>query len=195
MMHSFLPRLLDDKRGVTIVEFGMVAPTLIVLLLGVFDITYNMYSSSMLQGTVQQAARNSALEGADSMAQNAAVETAVRQVAPNATFTHKRIAYTTFTEVGSAESFDDVNDDGICADGELFEDANGNGIWDSDRGVVGSGGARDAVVYTVSIEYPRVVPIATFIGLDPNYSLDVQTVLRNQPWALQSQSEATGNCP
>ena len=144
---------------------------------------------------MQQAARDSALEGADTMAQNSAVEAAVKKVAPNATFTHKRVAYTTFTEVGSAESFDDVNSDGICADGELFEDANGNGIWDSDRGVVGSGGARDAVVYTVSIEYPRVVPIASFVGMSPNYSLDVQTVLRNQPWALQSASEAQGNCP
>ncbi|GAA4038557.1 TadE/TadG family type IV pilus assembly protein [Parerythrobacter jejuensis] len=195
MIRRLVSTLRQDRSGATIVEFGMISPAIIVMMLGVFDITYNMYSSSLLTGAVQQAARASALEGANASTQNAAVEAAVQRVAPHATFTHKRVAYTTFTEVGSAESYDDLNGDSVCNDGEPFEDANGNGFWDDDRGVVGLGGARDAVVYTVSIDYPRVVPIASFIGVPNHYKHDVQTVLRNQPWALQSGTSSAGNCP
>ena len=41
------------------------------------------------------------------------------------------------------------------AAGEPFEDANANGTWDEDRGSDGQGGARDAVLYVVSVSYRR----------------------------------------
>ena len=40
----------------------------------------------------------------------------------------------------------DINANGTCDSGEAYEDANGNGIWDANRGRIGSGGARDAVL-------------------------------------------------
>lgn len=82
----------------------------------------------------------------------------------------------------------------MCSEGEPFEDANGNGLWDPDRGIVGQGGARDAVLYTVEVRYPRAFPVSGLIGLDPEFVSRAATVLRNQPFGSQETGAATGNC-
>ena len=71
---------------------------------------------------------------------------------------------------------------------------NGNKTWDQDRGTQGAGGARDAVLYTVSISYPRFFPVAGLLGLPRDYEMTVTTILRNQPWTTQSRTISTGNC-
>jgi Flp pilus assembly protein TadG len=61
-----LPRLLSlrrDKRGVTIVEFAMVAPVMILLIMGLGELMYTVYAQSVLSGAVQKAARDSAIQG------------------------------------------------------------------------------------------------------------------------------------
>ena len=59
-----------DRRGVTIVEFAMAAPVLIILLLGIFDLAQMAYVSAALHGAVQRAARDSAIESADTATQD-----------------------------------------------------------------------------------------------------------------------------
>ena len=198
-MIRLLSPLAHDQRGVTIVEFALVAPVLSLMLMGLLDLSYNMYTTEMLQGTIEHAARNSSIEGAagkeaqlDSM-----VTTAVHAVAPAATLTFTRRAYSSFTKAGRPEDFTDVDKDGTCNNGEPFEDANGNGKWDPDAGKVGVGGARDAVLYTVVVKYQRAFPIAGFIpGQTKDFTLSAATVLRNQPYGQQSNNAApaTGKC-
>ena len=43
-------RLRRDERGVTVVEFALLAPVLLVTLLGMFDMGYTMYAQTLLQG-------------------------------------------------------------------------------------------------------------------------------------------------
>ena len=43
--------------GVTIIEFAMILPVLLLLLLGLFDLGYRSYASSVLQGALHEAAR------------------------------------------------------------------------------------------------------------------------------------------
>ena len=191
---DILLRLRRDARGATIVEFAMVAPVLLLTLLGLFDIGYNTYTSSVLQGAIVKAARGSTIEGASPSALDARVEAAVHDIAPNATVTFDRKAYVSFSEVGAPEDFTDLNGDGICNNGEPFEDANGNGNWDADRGRSGGGGARDAVLYTVNVSYPRAFPLARFIGVSDTHEAQSQTVLRNQPWGDQDTNVKVGNC-
>ena len=183
-----------DARGATIVEFALLAPVLLLTLLGLFDIGYNTYTSSVLQGAIVKAARGSTIEGAAPAKLDARVEAAVRDIAPNATVTFDRKSYTSFSDVGAPEDFTDLDGDGICNNGEPFEDANGNGSWDADRGRSGSGGARDAVLYTVTVSYPRAFPLAKFIGVSDRHQAQSQTVLRNQPWDEQDTSVKVGNC-
>lgn len=190
---SLLPR---DARGATMVEFALLAPVLLTLLLGIFDLGFNVYTTTQLEGAIQKAARDSSIEGAGTLeaAIDAKVRAAVHDVVPNAKVTFARRSYATFGDVSRPEDFTDVNKDGLCNDGEPFEDANGNGSWDEDRGRAGFGGARDAVLYTVDVSYPRVFPVAKLIGLPPVQTTQAVTVLRNQPYGQQASDSIVKNC-
>ncbi len=196
-MRRLASRIASDTRGATIVEFALVAPVLLMATMGIFDLGYNTYTTAMLQGSIQQAARGATIEGSQmqSAQLDAIVASAVHAVVPGATMTFTRKSYASFSKVGQPEDYTDVNGDGTCDAGEPFEDANRNGTWDRDRGRSGQGGARDAVLYTVDVTYPRAFPIAPLIGMSPTFTARAKTVLRNQPYNVQDQTSVTGNCP
>lgn len=187
-------RLIRDARGVTVVEFALIAPVLLLMLMGVYDLGFSLYVNAMLQGSIQQAGRNSSIEGASPSAMDSVVSSAVKAVIPGATLSFSRKAYFSMTEVARPEDFTDVDNNGVCNAGEPFEDVNGNGTWDSDRGMSGQGGARDAVLYSVTVTYPRPFAMASLAGFSNTVTMKSATVLRNQPFGLQTQSKVTKNC-
>ena len=189
-----MKRLPSDSEGATVIEFALLAPVLLLTLLGLFDIGYNTYTSSILQGAIAKAARGSSIEGSRPATLDARVEDAVHDIAPNAVVTFERKAYSSFSDVGRPEDFSDLNGNGACDAGEPFEDVNGNKRWDADRAKAGGGGARDAVLYTVSVSYHRAFPIAKFIGVSDMHEMQSATVLRNQPWDEQDTAVTVGNC-
>lgn len=183
--------LRTNERGAALMEFGFVAPIVMVLLMGAYDAAHRFYARSVLQGAVEKAARDTGLEGASSVARQKAVDDAVlAQLKPvnyGATITFERKAYRSFARAASpAEPFSDTNKDGQCNKGEPYEDINNNGARDSDVGVKGQGGAQDAVVYTVHMKYKAVTPVAGVFGLDEKVDLAARTVLRNQPYNEQA---------
>jgi Flp pilus assembly protein TadG len=191
--------LLRDESGVTVIEFAIISPVLCVMLFGLLDLSHNMYTAEMLQGAIQKAARDSTLEGASSNSAvlDGIVTKAVHAVAPNATLSFSRKAYTNFTDAVRPEDYTDVNGNGTCDAGEPFEDANTNGNWDQNPGATGFGGARDAVLYSVTVNYKRVFPIAKFIpGQSDDFTLVANTILRNQPYGQQASppTPPMGNC-
>lgn len=190
-------RLAGDNRGAALVEFAMVAPVLILMILGLFEMGYNFYMQSQLQGAVQKAARDSTIEGAVSSESeiDSRVRAAVRDIVPAAAVTFSRRAYSNFSDVHQPEDFTDVDGDGKCNNNEPFEDSNGNGSWDEDRGVDGMGGARDAVLYVVTVSYPRAFAVAKFVGLSDDVTTQATTVLRNQPYSDQHVASTIGHCP
>ncbi|MEZ5695963.1 MAG: TadE/TadG family type IV pilus assembly protein [Sphingomonadaceae bacterium] len=190
---TMLRQIAKDEEGATLIEFALLAPTLLIMILGLFEMGYNYYMQSLLQGSIQQAARDSTIEGAIARQStiDARVTEAVHDIVPNATVTFDRKAYTSFSDVGQPEDFTDTDSNGTCNDGEPFEDANGNGMWDTDRGVVGMGGARDAVLYRVTVSYPRAFGVTKLIGLSDNFETSVATVLRNQPYDEQEAGGIT----
>ena len=192
-----LARLRNDTSGATLVEFGFVAPVLIVLLMGIFDMAHTQYTASLINGAMQKAGRDLTLENAGSAQTSidARVIAQVRTVTPNnATITLDKLSHADFSDIGEPEEFDDDNNDGLCNNNEAFVDANDNGQWDADRGQVGIGGARDAVLYTATVTYERLFPMAGLIGMSDTLTLKASTVLRNQPFDEQDLTELTGNC-
>lgn len=195
-MRDFLAFLAHDEGGVTVAEFALIAPALILTLMGLFDLSYNLYAETMVEGAVQQAARDSTIERYvnNPAAFDDSVRDAVQGIVPGATVSFSRSAYTNYTDVGQAESFTDTNNDGVCNDNEPFEDVNGNGTWDSDRAQEASSGARDAVVYEVVAVYDRAFPLHKLVNLSPQVTVRAKTLLRNQPFNLQSLEVSVGNC-
>lgn len=193
---SSIVRIPRDNRGATAVEFAAIAPALLMVLLGVMDLGYNLYAATLLEGAIQNAARASTIEGAEG--RTLSIDERVRDVVDDlvfdATIEIDRRTYTNFSDVAQPEAFTDVNGDERCNAGEPFEDANRNGTWDDDRGRDGMGGARDAVLYTVTVSYPRVFPVMKLLGLSDTVTTQSQTVLRNQPFDEQEKIVAVENC-
>jgi len=191
-----------DEKAATIIEFAFVAPVFLLLLIGAFDIGHTLYMKSVLQGVVQKAARDSGLE--NGTGQQTTIDTRIRDSVLNlkkgATVTITRRYYKTFEEasLAQAEDFTDTNGNGTCDNGEPYQDENNNSVWDADGGNSGQGGAKDRVVYTTDVSYPRLLPLNGFL---PAYSdtvhLQAVTVLGNQPYGEQSQYGAATvrNCP
>jgi len=194
MIAQSLRSTLRDEEGASLVEFALIAPTLLVLLLGAFDLCYNVYGNTMLQGAIQEAARDSSLQDPNEATIDAAVTDAVQDIVPNALLTFSRKSYGKAYEVGQAEDFTDLNGDNQCNDGEPFVDANNNGYWDSDKGDTSKAGARDTVLYEVTVSYPRAFPVAPLIGMSPRYETKISTLLRVQPFGLQDERAKVNNC-
>jgi Flp pilus assembly protein TadG len=198
-----------DERGSAVVEFAIVAPVMAMVLLAGFDIGHTLYMRGVLQGIVQKTARDSTLEsGTESQQQETLdnrVKAQVSALANNATITITRRYYRTFTQAAAAkaETWTDTNGNGTCdgpsggTPGEPYEDANNNGHWDKDGADAGQGGAKDAVLYTVMVSYPRFFPIYNFVGGSHTTTISGSTVLKNQPYGDQGSYGAATvrNCP
>jgi Flp pilus assembly pilin Flp len=193
---TFLRAILRDERGATLVEFALIAPVLLMTLLGLFEMGYNYYIQAQLQGAIQQAARDSTIESAMGNAEeiDERVARAVHHIVPSAEIAFARRSYANFSDVEQAEDFTDIDGNGSCNDGEPFEDANANGTWDEDRGSDGQGGARDAVLYVVTVSYRRAFGVGELLGFPAMFTTDATTVLRNQPFGEQVVSAVAGNC-
>lgn len=184
-------RLAREDAGATIVEFALIAPMFFAILMFIFDAGYMMYVRSLLSGEVNAAGRASTLETATDdarAAMDARVEDRVRALVPHGQISFRRVAFNSYGLARARiEPFVDGNDSNACDNGESYLDLNLNGVHDTDGGRSGGGGARDVVIYTVTLRYERLFPVAGLIGLDPDVELVAQTLLRNQPFDQQTQ--------
>ena len=196
MNRRLLKRLSANTSGLTIVEFALIAPTLLVMLMATFDLGYRSYATAVLQGEVQKAARDATLEtgSAAGTALNARVQDQVSRIVSNGTWNFSRKSYASFTRAGAAENFTDSNGNGTREVGECYQDENGNGNWDADLGLGGQGTSDDIVVYTASVTYPRLFPMYGLLGWSQNQTISATTTLRNQPYGTQVTFTPTARC-
>jgi Flp pilus assembly protein TadG len=200
-----LRRVRQDEDGATIIEFAIIAPIFIYMLLGTFEIGYAIYMRSALNGAIQAAARDAALQQGSDPNVRRQIDQNVRDIMKSingnltdADIKITRKSYVNFSNVERLEEYTDTNGNGTCDQNEEYWDENGNGSW----GTVGradNGGARDAVLYTITVNYDAVFPFDTFVrnstnrdaaftlqGLPDKRSLTAQTLLKNQPFGDQA---------
>lgn len=200
-------RVSRDKRGTTIAEFAVVLPVMMIIIMGLLDLSYRQYAQSMLQGSIQKAARDSSLQtgAANAAALDTSVRTLFKQInntLPNSAFSFTRRNFADFSPAGVLEP--GTGPGGRCAPPPAlptppytFTDWNNNGIWD-DGGADGVGGAQDVVLYTVTVRYESLFPVGALIGMPTQQTVSATTVLRNQPFANQTArvlGTTTVNCP
>lgn len=183
-------RLRCNEHGAYMLELALIMPAFLMLVMGIFDIGFQMYAKSVLAGAVEQASRAATLE-ANNLSQSnldGDVVAAVGDVASYATLSFQRTNYRNFSDVAQPENFTDGNGNGVRDAGECFEDANGSGSWDADRGGQGQGGADDVVIYRVTMSYDRIFPLWQFLDESQQEDIVVTTVLRNQPFSNQNNT-------
>ena len=199
-------RLLRDRSGVTAIEFGIVAPVFALMLMGLSDLSYQVYAKEILAGAMQKAGRDSAIQGGAQQAGeiDAKVIGMINRIMvdvtpscattpPASTYCAKRLSYATFAVVGP-ERFVDANANNIRDPGECYDDVNGNTQWDAEPGAAGQGGANDVTLYTMSITYPRLFPMGRLMGWSANQTISAQTLIKNQPFATQTVTTVQQRC-
>jgi Flp pilus assembly pilin Flp len=184
---SSLRALRRDAGGATIVEFALILPVMCGLLVGVVDLGYRSYVSSIVQGALHEAARMGTVGGISTDTIAAQVRTRLRDFSRDATVTVTTRSYADFTGVRTPETItQDTVPLGQYNAGDCYQDFNGNGQFDLDRGRTGMGNAEDVVYFEVRMVYPRIVPVGNLFGWSDNVTINQNTVLRNQPFAARN---------
>lgn len=179
---SALQKLQRDTEGATIVEFALIAPTMLLMMCGIFELGHTMYVQSIVNGAIQEAGRDSTVEKPQIGEIEANVRKTIRNVAPGAKIEFKRQNYSEYRTIDRLELFTDLNGDGVCNDGEAFEDLNDSGKHDKVTGRGGQGGADDIVVYQTIVTYDRLFPMPSLDGWAKQTEIVGTTLLRNQPY-------------
>jgi Flp pilus assembly pilin Flp len=182
-----LAALRRDAGGATIVEFAMILPVMCAMMVGVVDLGYRSYVSSIVQGALHEAARMGTVGGISNDTIAAHVRSRLRAFSRNATVTVTTRSYADFSGVKTPETItQDTVPLGQYNAGDCYQDFNGNERFDLDRGRTGMGNAEDVVYFEVDMVYPRIVPVGGFFGWSDNVEIEQNTVLRNQPYAARN---------
>jgi hypothetical protein len=190
-----------NDRGVSVVEFGLLAPVLCMLLLGVLDLGQRMYLMSVLQGTLFRAARKATVGDQTSAQIDTFVNNELKEFRKNATVTIVKKSYSEFTGVKALEKItSDTAPVGTYNAGtdaahpaDCYEDTNNDWKRD-DKGQTGLGQSDEIVYYQVTVSYPRIVPLGKFLGYSNTETVTANTVLRNQPYSAQIPSTPPIRC-
>lgn len=184
-----LNALARNQRGATIVEFALILPVMCMLLLGTLDLGYRSYVTSIIQGSLHEAARMATIGGVPTSTIEAHVRDRLRDFSGSATITTTTRSYADFNGVRTPETItQDTAPIGTFNTGDCFQDVNGNHTYDLDRGRGGLGGAEDVVFFEVTMSYPHIVPLGHFLGWNEDVTIVQNTLLRNQPYAGRSNT-------
>jgi Flp pilus assembly protein TadG len=181
-------RLARDEGGITLVEFALVSPVLLMMMLALIDLGFRSYVSMQLQGTLDQAARKVTVGSVTTSSINSFVQQRMTAIIRTATVTVAEKNYDTFSHVGKPEPITtDTAPIGTYNKGDCFLDINGNGTWDSDSAESGTGSGDDVVYYTATVTFPALMPLGRLLGWPSTETVSATMMMRNQPYAAQAQ--------
>ena len=176
-----------QRRGGVVVEFAIVAPIVLALILGIIDVAYTLTVRTLLEGSAREASR-AGITGytpADTTRRELIVNIVERQTVGLVNMARLDIdtrAYKAFDNIGRPEPFEDANNNGQYDAGETYSDVNGNGSWDADMGEPDAGGSGDVVVYTLTYEQPVLIPFMAAIYGRDRIQHEARAVVRNEPF-------------
>lgn len=178
-------KVAKNDKGSTIVEFGLVAPLVLAIVLGIVEFSGVSFAQTLLEGGAGQASRFGILGSApDGSSRESTIRGIIRDNAFGVIDANdvrvETLTYGSFGAIGQAEPFLDANGNGSFDEGEGFQDINGNGTRDEDQGRAGAGGADEVVLYRLTYEWDIMVPIfRPFFG--DQVVLQAATAVRNEP--------------
>lgn len=177
---------LRDEDGNVIVEFALLGPVFVAMLMAIFEFSGIMLVQTILEGSAREASRYG-LTGFESG--GVSREDQILSIVEDYTFgiidvddlNMETVVYDSFSAIGEPEPYTDEDGDGSWDNGEPYTDVNGNGTWDDDMGAAGLGGPGDVVVYRMGYDWPIMVPIfRPFFG--PDVRLRANIAVRNEPF-------------
>lgn len=181
--------LARDCSGATMLEFALVAPFAIIMIMAVIELSLMMLAQNVMESATFVASR----EGKTGYVNNgmtreqtilSVLNARAGSLLDTSQISISTTTYNNFTNVGQSEPFVDANENGERDDGENFTDINGNGEYDSDQGVEGAGAAGEVVVYLVQYPWHIFTPvIGQLLGATNNtINLTARAIIKNEPF-------------
>lgn len=192
-----LRRLAADTAGVSVVEFGLMIIPFTLVMVGLVDLSYQMYVHSVLQGAANDAARIVSVESPN-IGTSGSLENRVKQLIQSrmraidmsgATYNVTADTYYRYSNHGRPERLTyDKNSNGVYnAADDCFLDSNPNGTFDTSvSSRSGVGGADDVVQFKINLQMPRLIPIGRLWGDTNNLNMNVTTAVKRQPFRDQA---------
>ena len=188
--HSTLSRLfLRCERGIAALEFAMIMPAFVLLVMGVIEMSVIMFAGAVMESATTNGARlgkTGYVAAGETRQQEIIADVQARTkglLNPNQ-ITVTTLVYSNFSQIGVGEPClkpPTPPCPGVA--GVNFTDINGNGVWDADLGAAGLGNPGDIVVYTVSYPWHVMTPILNhIIGTQGVLTLQARSVVRNEPY-------------
>ena len=190
---------LQDSMGATAVELALIAPVLILFLIGVIELSVAMFINTVVEGSLKDASRlglTGQIQKGSSNTQALVdmLNEASLGLLDLTTDDVSILVYENFAQVGQGEEYTDLDGNGewtpgpythsdgtVYPDGEPWIEVNGNGVYDADFGVAGMGAQGDIVLYTVTYSWNflsgQLIPI-----LDGLIPMRASIVIRNEPF-------------
>lgn len=195
MITSIIQRLKADRRGVSAVEFAILAIPLFVLIMGGIELGFMMFNKARLGGVLQQAARMAATGNTETNGLNGEkIDAMVKQqlkVTSDAKVEVDPSYYDSFDQVRKPEEKDSASD----APPYCWTDVNGNRRWDMDPKRAGLGGANDILNYKVTVTYPVLFPLLTkTLTSSSTIELTGQAALQSEPFEGGQDQEKKKCC-
>lgn len=176
------------QNGVTAIEFALIAPVFILLVMGIIEFSLIMFTSAVMESATNNTSRlgkTGYVPGAETREQEIIDTVAARTqgLLDPAKIAVSTTVYSNFNDVGQPEPcVSPAQPPCGGTPGVNFIDVNGNGQWDADMGAAGLGNPGDVVVYTVSYPWPIMTPVMRGI-LGNTYLITARDVVRNEPYS------------
>ncbi|MCT8268503.1 pilus assembly protein [Afifella sp. JA880] len=182
----------SDEDGATAVEFALISPLLIFMMMGVVELGLYLSAESVLEHASYTATRLGRTGYTDKdnkltreQTIRAALEGDASVLIDPAKVKISSRSFTDFDEMTAGpEPFIDANGNGVRDDGENYTDLNGNGKYDDNSGTAGYGGKNTVVVYTITYPWKFITPMIGSIlgGSDNTLDITVHAVVKNEPF-------------
>jgi Flp pilus assembly protein TadG len=175
--------------GATAVEFALISPVVVLLVMGIIEMSLMMLAQNLMESATFAASRTGKTGYvAGGTTREDTILQALNNIAGSVLDTNRIIitsaSYDEFGDIGEPEPFVDANANGVRDEGENYTDVNGNSQYDSDMGASGAGDSGEVVVYTVTYPWHIATPIVNSVLGDENGDINLvaRTVVRNEPF-------------
>jgi Flp pilus assembly pilin Flp len=185
------PHILSASEGATAVEYAILAPVLLLLLVGIIEYNALMYASAVLEGSTAIASRQGKTGYvASGMSQQdyiyGVIQARVNGILDPTQLQITSKSYANLAVVGKPEPcISPPATPCTGTPGVNFVDINYNGVWDADQGAAGLGTSGDIVVYTVTYPWKIMTPIMlNFLGTNGTFTLTSSSIVKNEPYTV-----------
>lgn len=179
-----------DTRGVTAVEFAILSPVLMLMLIGILEFALVFFSQQVMENVSYNVSRLGKTGFVDTdMTQEQTIRAMLAERLEGLididTVGIQTTTYGQFSDIDANEPFIDANENGVRDDGENYTDLNGNGQYDGALAVTGYGQSGQITVYQITVPWRVFTPVLSHMIGDGNGNivLESRVVVRNEPYS------------